>query len=131
MFLPSWWPERRSLLLHNETAGGNWLQFAASMAAQPKTSNPSSSHPSSRPINRQRIGTRIEIYLPGRLGEPAALLGCRELSVGFGYASAQPAIAHFGLGKQATVDVRLAAPHGGDVREIRDVRGNQRLAIEP
>lgn len=135
MFLPSWWPERRSLLLRNETAGGHWLQFAASMAAQPKTANPSSNQPSnqpsSRPINRQRIGTRIEIYLPGRLGEPAALLGCRELSVGFGYASAQPAIAHFGLGKQATVDVRLAAPHGGDVRELRDVRGNQRLAIEP
>jgi hypothetical protein len=84
-----------------------------------------------RRVNRQRIGTRIEVYLPGRLGDSAALLGCREISVGFGYASAQPAVAHFGLGKHTAVDVRIVAPHGGAVRELRDVRADQRIVAHP
>lgn len=157
MFLPSWWPERRSLLLRNETAAGHWLQVAGSAASLPAATAPAAnspaatapaanppptaapaekpaataSPPGTRRVNRQQLGTRIEIYLPGRIGEPAALLGCRELCVGFGYASAQPAIAHFGLGPHTTVDVRLVAPHGGSARDLRDVRVNQRLVVQP
>ena len=36
---------------------------------------------------------------------PDALLGCREIAVGFGYGSGQEAIAHFGLGDRDAVDV--------------------------
>ncbi len=151
MFLPSWWPERRSLLLRNESMAGHWLQVsgtAAIPAARAPAATPAAtaaaaagSRPSpavaeplqtaERRVNRQRIGTRIEVYLPGRLGDSAALLGCREISVGFGYASAQPAVAHFGLGKHTAVDVRIVAPHGGAVRELRDVRADQRIVAHP
>lgn len=141
MFLPSWWPERRSLLLRNETAAGHWLQVAGAAntpaANTPAANTPkerlaaAASPPGTRRVNRQHLGTRIEIYLPGRIGEPAALLGCRELCTGFGYASAQPAIAHLGLGPHATVDVRLVAPHGGSARELRNVRANQQLVVQP
>ncbi|MFM7074263.1 MAG: CRTAC1 family protein [Planctomycetota bacterium] len=137
MFLPSWWPERRSLLLRNETIAGHGLQVsgspigAAGGAAKTADSTAAESPDAARRVNRQRIGTRIELYIPGRIGDPTAMLGCRELSVGFGYASAQPAIAHFGLGPHTTVDVRFIAPHGGPVRELRDVRADQRIAVLP
>lgn len=137
MFLPSWWPERRSLLLRNETTAGHWLQVsgspvgAAGVTAKTADATATESPAAARRVNRQRIGTRIELYAPGRMGDPTAMLGCRELSVGFGYASAQPAIAHFGLGTQTTVDVRFVAPHGGPVRELRDVRADQRIAVLP
>jgi hypothetical protein len=84
-FLPSWWPEARFLLLHNETPGGHWLQVQVEGTTG---------------VNRQGIGARVNVYAAGKLGEAGALLGCREISVGFGYASGQAALAHFGLGER-------------------------------
>ncbi len=35
LFLPNWWIESRSLLLHNETPRGNWLQVQLDLANDP------------------------------------------------------------------------------------------------
>jgi len=114
MSLPSWWPERRSLLLRNETPGGNWLQLRVYGA---------------RGVNRMGLGTRIYVYPAGKLGDRAALVGCREIATGFGYASAQPAIAHFGLGALERVDLEIVWPHGKGKVDRKGVTANQRLII--
>lgn len=96
MFLPSWFRDGESYLLHNETAGGHWLNVRVEGAGG---------------VNRMGTGSRVKIYRAGHAGELSALLGCREIAVGFGYASGQPAIAHFGLGDETMVDVEITLPH--------------------
>lgn len=114
-FLCSWWEEFNSLLLHNETPSGNWLQLQVR---------------GSDGTNRPGIGSRIAIYAPGKLGDPAALLGCREIASGFGYASAQPPLAHFGLGDLKQVDVLVTLPHGKGELQRKGVAANQRLILK-
>ncbi|MCX8138526.1 MAG: CRTAC1 family protein [Thermogemmata sp.] len=115
LFLPNWWAEAPSLLLRNATPGGHWLQVQCDF---PKG-----------PINRQGIGCRIYVYPTGKLGQPGAMLGCREIAVGYGYASGQPAIAHFGLGSQEKVDLEIVLPHGQGTLTRRSVSANQRLVV--
>jgi hypothetical protein len=114
MFLCSWGEEFNSLLLPNETPGGNWLQVQ--MQAPPG-------------VTRPGIGARLEVYEAGKLGEAAALLGCREIASGFGYASAQPPVAHFGLGDRKQVDLLVTLPHGKGRIEQKGVTANQRLTL--
>ena len=115
LFLANWWITSPSLLLHNETPGGNWLQVEFQCEKG----------------NRMGIGARINVYPAGKLGDASALLCCREMSTGFGYASAQPAIAHFGLGDEEIVDLEVILPHGkGKVAE-KGVKVNQRLTLKP
>src|SRR5262249_34139562 len=95
LFLPNWWADSRSLLLRNETSGGNFLQVQVE---------------GTKGVNRMGIGARVNVYSAGKLGRPGALLGCREIATGYGYASGQPAIAHFGLGKETSVDVEVVLP---------------------
>jgi hypothetical protein len=115
MFLASWWPEQRSLLLRNETSAGHWLQ----VQVVGKDS-----------MNRMGIGAKVRLYPSGKLGDPASLIGHREIAIGFGYVSGQPAIAHFGLGEGAAVDVEVILPHGRGKLERRDVTADQRITIE-
>jgi len=114
-FLPSWWPEARSLLLHNETPGGHWLEVQVEGTSG---------------VNRMGIGARVKVYPAGKLGDSSALLGCREISVGFGYASGQPALAHFGLGNEALADVEVILPHGKGTLSQKGVKADQRLTIK-
>jgi hypothetical protein len=115
LFLPSWWPDRPSMLLHNETKGGNWLRVQVE---------------GTRGVNRMGIGARVNLYAVGKLGEPAALLGCREIATGYGYASGQPAYAHFGLGKAEKVDVEVILPHGKGKLTHQGVAANQVLKVK-
>ena len=114
MFLASWWPEIPSMLLHNETRGGNWLQVRVK---------------GSEGINLMGVGSRIKIYKQGKLGNPAYLLGCQDVSIGFGYASGHTDISHFGLGRENTVDVEIALPHGKGKRLQKNVKANQRIVM--
>jgi enediyne biosynthesis protein E4 len=116
LFLASWWPESRSLLLRNETAGGHWLDVTVI---------------GGKSVNRMGIGSRVKVYEPGKLGDPSALLGCQDIATGYGYASAQPAIAHFGLGKLETVDVEVTIPHGKGKIVEKGVKADQRIAVKP
>jgi hypothetical protein len=114
MFLPNWWIEAPSLLLKNETPGGNWLDVQVVGPAG---------------VNRMGIGTRLLIYPAGKLGDAASLIGCREIAAGYGYASGQPAIAHFGLGDLAAVDIEAVLPHGKGKLTRKDLMANQRVTI--
>lgn len=114
LFLGSWWPERKSMLLKNETPGGNWLDVA--VRGMPG-------------MNAMGIGARLCIYEQGRPGEQDALLGCREIAVGFGYASGQEAIAHFGLGDRDSVDLVIELPHGKGRMVRESAAANQRLIL--
>jgi len=115
-FLPSWWPELPSMLLHNQTpGGGHWLDVRVE---------------GENGVNRMGIGARVAIYTAGKLGDRSALLGCQEISVGYGYASGQAAIAHFGLGKETAVDVEVTLPHGKGTLSRKAVNADQRLTVK-
>jgi hypothetical protein len=121
LFLANWWVDDRSLLLKNETAGGHWLDVAVIGPAAGGGPNPL--------YNRQGIGAVVRIYASGKLGQADGLLGTREIAVGYGYASGQEAIAHFGLGAAEACDVEVIAPHGKARIERKDVKANQRISL--
>jgi hypothetical protein len=116
LFLPNWWVEGRSLLLRNETLGGRWLRVQVQ---------------GDKGVNRMGIGSRIKVYPAGKLGDASALLGCRDIAAGYGYASGQPAYAHFGLGKEPKVDVEVVLPHGKGMVTRRGVAADQLLTVKP
>ncbi len=111
LFLPNWWTESRSLLLKNESKSGNWLQIALKCQ---------------KGVNRMGIGATFRVYAAGT----TQLLCCREMSIGDGYASGQPAITHFGLGKHEKVDVKITLPHGKGKIWKKGLRANQRTTLE-
>jgi len=112
ILLVSWWTECGSLLLKNETAGGNWLQVQVQPGAG---------------VNRMGIGARVGVYRAGT----TELLASREIATGYGYASGQPAVAHFGLGPAEACDVEVALPHGKGKTVQKGVKANQRLQVRP
>lgn len=116
LFFASWWPKAPSLLLHNETPGGNWLKV--------EVRGPDG-------VNRMGIGSVVRIYPAGKLGDATALLAHREIATGYGYTSGQEAIAHFGLGDVATVDVEVILPHGKGKLTRAGEKANQRLVVGP
>lgn len=115
LFLASWWPEVSSLLLHNETPGGNWLQVQVE---------------GSKGVNRMGIGARVSVYPAGKSTDPRALIGYKEISSGYGYASGQPAMVHFGLGEETLVDLVVVLPHGKGTLSKQNVKANQRLTLK-
>ena len=115
LFLANWWLESPSLLLRNETPGGHWLNIALE---------------GSKDVNRMGLGARIRIYKAGQLGQPPALIGCREMSVGFGYVSGQPAVAHFGLGKEESCDLEVEWPHRKGKTVRTGVKVDRLLTVE-
>lgn len=115
LFLCNWWVESRSLLLRNETPGGNWLDVRVE---------------GSNGVNRMGIGSKVKVYPAGKLGDASALVGCREISAGYGYCSGQEAVAHFGLGKEVGVDVEVILPHGKGTLVRKATEANQRITVK-
>jgi hypothetical protein len=114
LFMASFWPEKPSLLIHNDTRGGNWLEVMVE---------------GSKGVNRMGIGSKVKIYRAGSGFAPAGLLGYHEISVGYGYASGHQAMAHFGLGKEKTVDVEITLPYGKGSARYNNIRANQRITL--
>jgi enediyne biosynthesis protein E4 len=114
MVLPNWWTELPSLLLKNETPGGHWLEVRVEGSGK---------------VNRMGIGSRVELYEAGQAGDRSALLGSREIATGFGYASSQEAVAHFGLGDRRLCDVVVILPHDRGRILRKSVNADQRLTI--
>ena len=81
-------------------------------------------------VSRDGIGSKVAVYAAGKLGKPEALLGHQEISSGYGYASGQMPVAHFGLGDAANVDLRVTLPGGKAGVENGGVKANQVLVIE-
>ncbi|WP_425615972.1 CRTAC1 family protein [Anatilimnocola sp. NA78] len=115
MFLPNWWVGLRSLLLKNETPGGNWLDVTVQGMGR---------------TNLHGIGSVVRIYEAGKLGQKDALLGQREIAVGFGYASGQEAAAHFGLGKAEACDIEVTLPNDGGKLTQKNVAANKQVTIQ-
>lgn len=114
LFMANWRVNQRSLLLKNETPGGNWLDVSV---LGPEG------------VNRMAAGARVLLYQVGRLGEDAALIGASEIAVGYGYASGQEASVHFGLGDRTHCDLLIVLPHDKGRIERRGVESNQRIAV--
>jgi hypothetical protein len=108
LFLVNWFQENHSRLLHNESAPGNWLQVQVI----------------GKQMNRTGIGAQVRVLESGT----SRLLGFQEVTTGFGYASGQPAICHFGLSAESTVEVQVRLPSGKVVKQD-NVKANQRIQI--
>ena len=116
MVLPSWWVESPSLLLKNETDGGHWLDVQVA---------------GSQEVNTMGIGSRVDIFESGRNLDTDARIGSREITTGFGYASSQEPVAHFGLGNRAECDVVVTLPHGKGRIVQKAVKADRRITISP
>ncbi|MFT5525459.1 MAG: hypothetical protein ACI9HK_003427 [Pirellulaceae bacterium] len=114
LFLGHWWSDQDSLLLQNETKSGNWLDVKVS---------------GDKSVNSMGIGSVVRIYEAGMAGQPKALLGCREIATGYGYASSQEAVAHFGLGKRTKCDVVVTLPHSHGIITRENLPVNTRISI--
>ena len=115
LFLANWWVESRSLLLKNETPGGHWL----SVRVEGKEG-----------VNRTGVGAKVRVFPAGKLGQAGELLGEREIAVGYGYCSGQEAVAHFGLGGVAKVDVEVLLPHGKGTLTRKGVPADEPLVVK-
>jgi hypothetical protein len=104
-----WEPALPSIMFVNQTASGNWLQVFVS-----------------DPVGG--VGTRVEVYEEGRAGEVEALLGARDITASLGYTAGVEAVAHFGLGDVAAVDIVISSP-GGPPTALEGVAGNARIVV--
>jgi hypothetical protein len=111
LLLVEWEPSLPSLLMRNETDSGNWLEVSVGSRDQ------------------FGLGWRVEVYRSGGLGDPASLLGAREITVTQGYSAGVAPIAHFGLGDETEVDLRLAPPGGAEPRVVERVTANQHVRV--
>src|SRR5215211_6149206 len=80
------------LLLRNETLSEHWLSLSLGRALG------------------GGIGAKVSVYRAGGLGDPKALIGQREIAATDGYTAGVPDDAHFGLGANTVVDVRVTLP---------------------
>jgi hypothetical protein len=80
------------LLLRNETLSGHWLSVSLGRALG------------------GGIGAKVSVYRAGGLGDPNALISKREIAATDGYTAGVVDEAHFGLGANTAVDVRVTLP---------------------
>src|SRR5215217_121846 len=105
------------LLLRDETGSGHWLSLSVGQALG------------------GGIGAKVSVYRAGGLGEPNALIGQREIVATDGYTAGVPDEAHFGLGTNAAVDVRVTLPPGSrglatnGVIELKNVPADRHLRL--
>ena len=109
LFLVEWEPSLPSLFLHNESGSGHWLEVSVG------------------PEHAFGLGWRVEVYRTGGAGDVEALIGAREITVTQGYSAGVAPVAHFGLGEETTVDVRLVPPGGAEASIIEDVPSDQHI----
>ena len=82
-----------------------------------------------REFNRMGVGSQITVYPAGKLGQADALLGFQEVTIGYGYASGQEAVCHFGLGRIDRVDLQVRLPDGRSLQR-HGVPADQTLLVE-
>ncbi|HSK06682.1 MAG TPA: CRTAC1 family protein, partial [Acidimicrobiia bacterium] len=111
LFLVEWEPSLPSLLLRNESRSGHWL--GVSVGAEQGFG----------------IGWKVEVYRAGGGGDLAQLLGAREITVTQGYSAGVAPIAHFGLGEDTRVDLRLVPPGGVEPVVVDGVDADQHLRV--
>lgn len=75
------------------------------------------------------IGAIVEVFSAGKLGSDSNRLGAREVTVGYGYASGQMPMLHFGLGDVTQVDIRAKLPDGTTIERLA-VQSSQKLHLQ-
>jgi len=80
--------------------------------------------------NASAFGTKLWCYEAGKAGDPAALLGYREIVSGGGHLAQYPALQHFGLGNRTSCDL-LAQFTDNTFLVLREVAADQILHISP
>jgi hypothetical protein len=73
--------------------------------------------------NRDGVGAKVFVYETGFLGDPAHLLGFREIEAHGGFSSQSSIEAHFGLPGRTAVDVRIVWPGSGGANVVQDLAG--------
>jgi hypothetical protein len=105
------------LLLRNETSSGHWLSVSLGRALG------------------SGIGAKVDVYRVGGLGNRSALIGQREIAATDGYTAGVPDDAHFGLGANTAVDVRVTLPPNSrglatnGVVDLKNVQADQYLRL--
>jgi hypothetical protein len=108
LILINWFRGNHTRLLRNVSAKKNWLQIRVR----------------GKRMNRMGIGAKITVR-----SSTGARRGFQEIATGYGYASGQPALAHFGLGDEQRVRVEVRFPDGKKI-QLQNVAANQRLLIK-
>ena len=105
------------LLLHNQSKSGHWISLSVG-----------------KPLG-SGIGVQVAVFRAGGLGDPNARIGKREIAATDGYTAGVPDEAHFGLGANTEVDLRVTLPPGTqahaqtDVIELRNVPADRHLRL--
>ena len=73
--------------------------------------------------NRSAVGAKVAVYESGFLGNPAHLLGYREIEAHGGFAAQNLIDAHFGLPGRSNVDVRIRWPGSEGTSVTQDLPG--------
>jgi hypothetical protein len=73
--------------------------------------------------NRSAVGAKVAVYEAGFLGNPAHLLGYREIEAHGGFAAQNLIDAHFGLPGRSSVDVRIRWPGSEGTSVTQDLPG--------
>ena len=113
LFLINWFAGNHSRLLRNDAPAKSWLDVRVK----------------GRTFNSMGIGSRVEVFAAGHSGDPGHRIGAQEIGTGFGYASGQPAVCHFGLGNAETVDVEVRLPNSAVVK-FPNTKAGQTLRVE-
>ena len=113
LFLINWFAGNHSRLLRNDAPAKSWLDVRVK----------------GRTFNSMGIGSRVDVFSAGHLGESAHRIGTQEIGTGFGYASGQPAVCHFGLGGVETVDVEVRLPNSAVVK-LPNIKAGQIVTVE-
>ncbi len=103
-----WFSTSPSRLFRNESNSGNWLSVSVGEGFE------------------SGVGTSVRIYEAGRSGDPAALLGYREITATVGYTAGTELIAHFGLGDRTSADVVITG-RDGTATTLSDVAANAHI----
>jgi hypothetical protein len=111
VFLVEWEPSLPSLLLHNQSASGHWIEVSVGAELG------------------GGVGTRVEVYEAGAAGDPDRLLGAREIVASLGYSAGVERIAHFGLGEADSVDLVITPPMPADPITLSGVAVDQHLRV--
>ena len=91
IFMATWFDELDSHLFRNVTSAGNYLVVRVDGQGSG--------------LNRMGVGAVVRLYRAGHAGDPEHLLGRGDVTLGNGYSVGEEALAHFGLGSEARVDV--------------------------
>jgi hypothetical protein len=105
------------LLLRNESKSRHWISLSVG-----------------KPLGGG-LGAKVAVYRAGGLGDPNARIGKREIAATDGYTAGVPDEAHFGLGANTEVDVRVTLPPGSQghtqngIIELRNVPADRHLRL--